>query len=173
LDIALFHDTDAVLAGFSDLCIQAGPANCSLATEASTGQTILESIRRLIDVINLSYFLAKALILKRIRLYILTIKLVLQILRLSMYEVSSCSTPDMNRKGHLFFLLSEAIFSDLSDPTLWDTDLVPQLLALNKTITSPRSASSTARSPRNSVKRKDLFSGHSKAIDPDLQESLA
>ncbi|KIJ35405.1 hypothetical protein M422DRAFT_34658 [Sphaerobolus stellatus SS14] len=47
---SIFGDAEAALAGFTSLCAQAGPSNCSFATEGSTGASLLREITDLIDI---------------------------------------------------------------------------------------------------------------------------
>ncbi|KIJ35882.1 hypothetical protein M422DRAFT_261837 [Sphaerobolus stellatus SS14] len=47
--LAVIHDADVALKGFTDLCAQAGPANCSFATPGATGASLFQDIGDLID----------------------------------------------------------------------------------------------------------------------------
>ncbi|KIJ31436.1 hypothetical protein M422DRAFT_36207 [Sphaerobolus stellatus SS14] len=47
---SVFGDAEATLAGFTNLCVQAGPSNCSFATKGSTGASLLREITDLIDI---------------------------------------------------------------------------------------------------------------------------
>ncbi|KIJ54261.1 hypothetical protein M422DRAFT_775419 [Sphaerobolus stellatus SS14] len=48
---SVIHDADAVLAGFTDLCAQAGPANCSFVTDGATGKSLLQDIENIINTV--------------------------------------------------------------------------------------------------------------------------
>ncbi|KIJ31181.1 hypothetical protein M422DRAFT_267131 [Sphaerobolus stellatus SS14] len=54
---AFFKDAEATLAGFTSLCVQAGPSNCSFATEGSTGTSLIQEIT---DLIKIAYDKHKA-----------------------------------------------------------------------------------------------------------------
>ncbi|KIJ48997.1 hypothetical protein M422DRAFT_45262 [Sphaerobolus stellatus SS14] len=54
---ALFKGAEATLAGFTSLCVQAGPSNCSFATEGSTGTSLIQEIT---DLNNIAYDKHKA-----------------------------------------------------------------------------------------------------------------
>lgn len=47
---ASLSDTEAVLEGFAESCVQAGPQNCSLAQNAATPASIVQGVKDLINV---------------------------------------------------------------------------------------------------------------------------
>ncbi|KIJ54276.1 hypothetical protein M422DRAFT_64360 [Sphaerobolus stellatus SS14] len=142
---SIIQDADVVLAGFTDLCAQAGPANCSFATDGATGESLLQEIEDIIDV------------------------------RIDRASVKFITVYDRHKAGLLnltSFDVRSEIFGTLSDPvTRWDPELVPQLVALKNSLMENGSTNSTVSVKKARTLHRPMEK-RSDSIDPRLQESL-